>query len=153
MSHKISYAIPPTAEFLFPESLEQLGGPFVCGQAEINARREDRGVGCMTSVERRLSWLDDFEHFVFQAFPDGALKAIRRATPEDIRKFRVPIWIQGEAVPICCDREMIFVGQLDDNEICTEPPEGAKMWWHDAASFYVFTCPMCLSVAAVGQQF
>jgi hypothetical protein len=153
MSHKISYAIPPTNEFFFPESLEQLGGPCVRGRAEINSRREDCGVGCMTSVERKLSWLDDFAHFVFQVLPDGTHKAIRRATQEDIKKFRVPIWIQGEAVPICCDREMIFIGQLDDNDICTERPEGAKMWWHDAASFYVFTCPMCLSVAAVGQQF
>jgi hypothetical protein len=48
---------------------------------------------------------------------------------------------------------MIFVGQLDDNAICGEPPTGARMWWHDAASFYVFTCPQCLSCAAVGQQF
>ena len=123
------------------------------GQGEINARRGDRGVGCLTSVERKVLWLDDFEHFVFQVLPDGTQKAIRKATQEDIREFRVPIWIQGEAVPICCDREMVFVGQLDDNDICTEPPEGAKMWWHDAASFYVFTCPMCLSVTAVGQQF
>ena len=107
----------------------------------------------MTSVERELSWLDDFEHFVFQVLPDGTHKAFRKATQEDIKKFRVPIWIQGEEVPICCDREMIFVGQLDDNDICTEAPEGAKLWWHDAASFNVFACQICLSVAAVGQQF
>jgi len=119
----------------------------------IISRREDRGVGRLTSVERKLSWLNDFEHFMFQVLPDGACKAVRKATQEDIKRFRVPIWIQGEAVPICCDREMIFVGQLDDNDLCTERPEGAKMWWHDVASFYVFTCPMCLSVTAVGQQF
>jgi hypothetical protein len=153
MSHKISYPIPPTGDFLFPESLENLGGPFVRGQGEINSRRADRGIGCLTSVERKLSWLDDFEHFLFQVLPDGTRKAVRKATQEDIKNFRVPIWIQGEAVPMCCDREMIFVGQLDENDLCTERPEGAKMWWHDAASFYVFTCPICLAVTAVGQQY
>jgi hypothetical protein len=106
MSHKISYPIPPTGEFLFPESLEQLGGPAVQGKAEINSRRGDRGVGRLTFVERGLSWLNDFEHFVFQVLADGTHKAIRKATQEDIWRFRVPIWIQGEAVPTCCDREM-----------------------------------------------
>jgi hypothetical protein len=48
---------------------------------------------------------------------------------------------------------MSFVGQIDDDTICSEPPADAKLWWHDGASFYVFTCPMCLGVKAVGQQF
>ncbi len=48
---------------------------------------------------------------------------------------------------------MHFVGQMDDNKICCEAPDGAKFWWHDAASFYVFTCDQCLDVKAVGQQF
>jgi hypothetical protein len=153
MSHEVSHRLPPTVDFLFPESLERRDGPFVRGQGEVNSRRGDRGVGRMASVERRLSWLDDFEHFVFEVLTDGKQRAIRKATPEDIKTFRVPIWIQGEEVPLCCGREMVFVGQLDDNDICSEPPQGAKMWWHDAASFYIFTCPICLSVTAVGQQF
>jgi len=153
VSHKISHSILPSGEFLFPESLGQPGGPFVKGQGETVSRRDDRGVGCLISAEHELSWLDDFEHFVFQVLRDGTRKAVRKATQEDIKEFRVPIWIQGREVPICCGSEMIFVGQLDDNDICTQRPEDAKMWWHDAASFYVFTCPLCLSVAAVGQQF
>jgi hypothetical protein len=153
MPQPISHRIPPTADVLFPEALSSLGGPFVPGKAEVISTRGDRGVGCLTSVERKLTWLDDFEHFVFQVLPDGGRNAVRKATGEDIKKFRVPIWIQGEEIPICCDREMVFVGQLDDNVLCTERPDGAKLWWHDAASFYVFTCPICLSSAAVGQQF
>ncbi len=67
--------------------------------------------------------------------------------------FRIPLWIQGEEVPECCGRAMHFVGQIDDDRICTEPPIGAKLWWHDGASFYVFTCSQCLACKAVGQQF
>ena len=48
---------------------------------------------------------------------------------------------------------MHFVGQLDDDRICTERPADATMWWHDAASFYVFTCSQCMECKAVGQQF
>jgi hypothetical protein len=153
MPKQVSYAIPPTVDVLFPEDVSKLGGPFVAGRAELNSLRGDRGVGCLTFVERKLTWLDDFEHFVFQVLADGTRKAIRKATDEDIKRFRVPIWIQGEAVPICCGREMVFVGQIDDNEICTERPDDAKLWWHDVASFYVFTCPQCLECKAVGQQY
>ena len=153
MSQQISHRIPPTVDIIFPEDLAKLGGPFVNGQGELISLRDDRGVGCLTSVERKLAWLDDFEHFVFQVLPDGKRKAIRKATNQDIKAFRVPIWIQGEAIPICCDREMVFVGQIDDNTICTERPKDAKLWWHDVASFYVFTCSQCLESKAVGQQF
>ena len=153
MPNQISHAIPPTGDVLFPEDLSNLGGPLVAGQAELISLRGDRGVGCLSFVESKLTWLDDFEHFVFQVLADGTRKAIRKATSEDIKGFRVPIWIQGEEVPICCGREMVFVGQIDDNEICTERPDEAKLWWHDAASFYVFTCPQCLECKAVGQQF
>jgi len=153
MPNQVSHAIPPTVDVLFPEDRSNLAGTLVAGQAEQVSLRDDRGVGCLTFAERKLAWLDDFEHFVFQVLADGTRKAIRKATGEDIKKFRVPIWIQGEEIPICCGREMVFVGQLDDNEICTEPPENAKLWWHDVASFYVFTCPQCLECAAVGQQF
>jgi len=65
---------------------------------------------------------------------------------------RMPIWVQDEEIPECCGCPMFFVDQIDDEMICTEPPPGAKLWWHDVAVFYVFTCPMCLRVKAVGQQ-
>lgn len=65
---------------------------------------------------------------------------------------RIPNWIQNDATPHCCGQPMHFIGQLDDAAICKEPPEGARIWWHDIASFYVFTCGQCLGVKAVGQQ-
>jgi hypothetical protein len=153
MSHSISHRIPPEVDVLFPINLESLGGPFVKGRAELNAERGERGIGCLTFVEQTLTWIEDFDFFVFQILPDGTKKAIRLATAEDIKAFRVPRWIQGEEVPICCDREMVFVGQIDDHQLCVERPDDAKVWWHDAASFYVFTCANCLSVTAVGQQY
>ncbi len=153
MPDQIARAIPPTGDVLFPEDLANLGGPSLAGQAELVSLRGDHGVGCLTFVESKLAWLDDFEHFVFQVSADGTRKAIRKATSEDIHKFRVPIWIQGEEVPTCCGREMVFVGQIDDNQICMERPDDAKLWWHDGASFHVFTCPSCLECKAVGQQF
>jgi hypothetical protein len=48
---------------------------------------------------------------------------------------------------------MEFVGQIDDDVICTERPSDARMWWRHRASFYVFTCSQCLQCKAVGQQF
>lgn len=72
------------------------------------------------------------------------MKVVRKATADERRKFRVPLWIQGEEVPECCGRPMFFVGQIDDDVICTERPKDASMWWHDGASLYVFTCSRCL---------
>jgi hypothetical protein len=153
MRQQVSHRIPPKADVLFPVDVSRPAGPCVAGQAEMISLRGDRGVGCLIFVEQQLSWLDEFEHFVFQALADGSRRAIRKATDEDIKTFRVPIWIQSEEIPMCCGREMVFVGQIDDNTICTERPPDAKLWWHDAASFYVFTCPQCLESAAIGQQF
>ena len=153
MANQISQAIPPTGDVLFPEDLSSPSGLLVVGQAELISLRGDHGVGCLTFVESKLTWLNDLENFVYQVLADGTRKAIRKATSDDIKNFRVPIWIQGEEVPICCGREMVFVGQIDDNEICMERPDEADLWWHDAASFYVFTCSICLECKAVGQQF
>ncbi len=63
-----------------------------------------------------------------------------------------PKWIQGDDTPKCCDKEMFFVGQIDDDKISDEAPADAKYWWHDFASFYVFTCSKCLGVKVIGQQ-
>ena len=73
--------------------------------------------------------------------------------PFQAKKFRNPHWIQGEEIPECCGQAMFFVGQVDDHRIWTEPPEGARLWWHDLASFYVFTCSQCLECKAIGQQY
>lgn len=137
-----------------PESLEKMTGPTVVAEVEVLALKKDRGLARILSTESPVSWIEDFGVVEFSVLRDGSTyKAFKKATAEDYRRYRTPVWIQGEEVPLCCDQEMVFVGQIDDDTICTEPPPGAKLWWHDGASFYVFTCPKCLSVTAVGQQF
>jgi hypothetical protein len=101
-----------------------------------------------------VDWFDEFELLYCQQQHDpGTIKVIRKATEDERKLYRIPLWIQGEDIPLCCGQPMFFVGQIDDNVICTEPPSGAKFWWHDGASFYVFTCSQCLECKAVGQQF
>ena len=142
-------------EIQLPLDPLNLGGDFLAGKATILAIKDGRGIAELSSYnEEEINWLKDYEFVYFQTLKDGeTLKAIRKATDEDIKKFRVPVWIQGEEEPNCCGKPMFFVGQIDDDNICAEAPTDAKMWWHDAASFYVFTCSECLSVKAVGQQF
>jgi hypothetical protein len=84
---------------------------------------------------------------------EKAMKALKVATQRDRKAFRVPTFIQSEEWPMCCNRSMHFVGQIDDNDVCASPPPNFKYWWHDAASFYVFTCDQCLECKAIGQQF
>ena len=153
MKPAISHRLPPTRELLVPVDLASLGGPTVAVEAEILVLKNGRGLARVLSTTAPVQWLQDFDTVEYSVQRDGqTLKAFRKATEEDYKRYRVPLWIQGDEVPICCGEEMSFVGQIDDDTICTEPPIGAKMWWHDRASFYVFTCPHCLSVAAVGQQ-
>jgi hypothetical protein len=142
-------------EIRLPLDLSNLGGSFSLGKATISALRDGRGIARLAFFnEEEINWLEDFEYIYFQTLKGSeTLKAIRKATEEDIKKFRIPIWIQGEEVPNCCNQPMFFVGQIDDDGICAEAPANAKMWWHDAASFYAFTCSQCLSVKAIGQQF
>ncbi|HET6247724.1 MAG TPA: hypothetical protein VFE47_08510 [Tepidisphaeraceae bacterium] len=64
-----------------------------------------------------------------------------------------PQWISGDDTPECCGRPMFFVGQMKDENLHREAPDDCRLWWHDIAFFYVFTCPQCMSVKAVGQQF
>ena len=153
MTFKKSFPLPPEGDVIVPQSPNALGGPFVAGRAEIVAERGGRGVCCLRDVVGPVDWLEEFENCYFQVQSDGSRKVIRKATDEDLHQFRVPSWIQSPEYPICCGKEMIFVGQINDDRICTEPPADVKMWWHDAASFYVFTCPYCLECAAIGQQY
>ncbi len=86
--------------------------------------------------------------------PKEDFRVLRKLTAIDISYMsRMPRWIQGEEVPVCCGSLMLFVGQIDDEQLCSERPQDAQIWWHDIASFYVFTCPFCLGVKAVGQQY
>jgi hypothetical protein len=137
-----------------PRDPSNLGGPFVIGKAMVVRQKEGRGIAVLSDLSEDLEWLEPFEHVHFQTLKDGkTLKGIRKATQDDFKRYRVPVWIQDEETPTCCGQPMAFVGQLDDDLIHAEPPAEAKMWWHDRASFYVFTCAQCLGVKAVGQQF
>ena len=142
---------------LIPILPHQLGGPFVTADQsrfEIRANRGRTVIICFHSVPQEISWFKDFEFMFCQAQHDpDMVKVIRTATSNELRQLRVPIWIQGDEIPECCGRPMHFIGQIDDDRLCTERPPDAKLWWHDVASFYVFTCDQCLECKAVGQQF
>jgi hypothetical protein len=141
---------------LIPLSPEQFAGPFVTAgeeDFEVLAAR-DRAVIIKFHSPPDVDWFDTFELLYCQRQHEReTVKVIRKATDEERQVFRIPLWIQGDEVPECCGQPMYSVGQFDDDRICTEPPAGAKLWWHDAASFYVFTCSQCLECKAVGQQF
>ena len=146
----------PKIKALIPFSNDALGGPFASAdddQFEILGRRDGAVLVEFIDLPSGIAWFDTFELMYCQEqHHAGTIKVIRKATEQERVLFRVPLWIQGEEVPECCGRPMFFVGQIDDDRICMEPPSGAKMWWHDKASFYVFTCAQCLECKAIGQQ-
>ena len=140
-----------------PRSPDRLGGPFIEVESdcfEVLADRDKAVVIEFHSLPEGNIWFDTFEWLYCQRQHDpDTIKVIRKTTDDERRFFRIPLWIQGEYIPECCGQEMHFVGQIDDDRICTERPLGAKLWWHDVASFYVFTCSQCLECKAIGQQF
>lgn len=106
------------------------------------------------AIPEAVTWFGNGELMYCQRqHQPNLVKVIRKATEDERKKYRVPLWIQSEEIPECCGRPMNFVGQIDDDNICVDRPPDANLWWHDAASFYVFTCSQCLEVKAVGQQF
>lgn len=144
-------------KWLIPISPTELAGPFAVTDGrclEICADIGKAVIAHFFEIPTEITWFGEFEFMYCQRQHDQeTIKVIRKATAEECRLFRVPIWIQGDDIPQCCGKAMFFVGQIDDDRICSERPSGAKLWWHDLASFYVFTCSQCLAVKAVGQQF
>jgi hypothetical protein len=141
-------------------SLEIPDGVWLTGVAEIlTAHMEETriaglGIARISRLDGVSTWLPEGDDVYFKTVIDGyTLEAVRKPEPADYRHFRLPVWIQEPEIPSCCEHPMMFVGQLDDNLLCTQWPPDAALWWHDASSFYVFTCPQCLGVKAVGQQF
>ena len=139
-----------------PISSDSLGGQAVTADAdsfEILAERGKIVLVEFIGLPAEVRWFHTFELMYCQRQHDSdTIKIIRKATEEERKLFRVPLWIQGDDVPECCGHKMFFVGQIDDDTICMERPTEAKMWWHDKASFYVFTCSQCLESKVVGQQ-
>ncbi len=136
-----------------PIDCSHLGGDAIVCDGRVLSEGERAAIVEVPDVPPEVTWLNDFDFIYAQRQHDSSLKAIRKAETDDLRKLRVPVWIQGEEVPSCCGKQMHFVAQIDDDVVCAEVPKGAKLWWHDAASFYVFACAECLNVKAVGQQF
>ena len=139
-----------------PLDLDNLDGPHTTVKAWVVAKRAGAGIATLddqTEIMDEPDWAEPCGDVYFEVSADATtLRAIRPATKQDYEIFRVPIWIQGEQTPACCGELMSYVGCLDDDCLWQEPPAGAIFWWHDAVRFYVFTCPKCLAVAAVGQQ-
>ena len=106
-----------------------------------------------TDLKRAAWFKDSYWAFVRVNRENRILRFVGPASEEDAVSYRAPRWIQSSEVPTCCGVRMYFVGQIDDDEICNQAPPGAVLWWHDAASFYVFTCAICLGTKAVGQQY
>ena len=121
---------------------------------EVKAKRGRLAMVDFYDLPPEIDWFEPYELMYCQEQHDPRIvKVIRKARDDEYRTFRVPWWIQEEEIPECCGRPMVFIGQIDDDALCAEMPDDAKLWWHDSASFYVFTCPICLEVKAVGQQF
>jgi hypothetical protein len=143
-------------KIIIPLDAESLGGASIeaTDGFEILAEKDKVVALQFYDLSDKISWFEEFDMMYCQRQHDpNTVKVIRKVTDDEIKTLRIPLWIQGDDYPECCGKVMKFVGQINDNNICAEAPEGAKMWWHDAASFYVFTCPECLEVKAVGQQY
>ncbi len=104
--------------------------------------------------DERAEWCSPFDEILCKFDDDGkTLIALEMASDEANKQMRCPQFIQNDEWPMCCGRSMQFVGQIDDDVICQEPPPDCELWWHDVASFYVYTCAMCLECKAIGQQY
>lgn len=106
---------------IIPISLDDLGGPSITvdeGFFEVLLRREDVVLVEFNSRPVGVSWFDSFKLLFCQQLRDpDAIQVIRQVTDDERRLYRVPLWIQGDDVPMCCDRPMFFVGQIDDDRI------------------------------------
>lgn len=144
------------AEIRLPLDLDEPDGFYTTAKAGIIAKRGGIGIAKLddqSEIINEPDWAEDCGDVYFEVLNDGvSFRALRQATPEDYRVLRVPLWIHDDETPTCCGEPMSYVGHLEDDRLWQEPPAYARIWWHDAARFYVFTCPKCLAVAAVGQQ-
>lgn len=139
-----------------PLDLARPRGPYTIANATIVVQRAGVGIATLddlSEIADEPAWAEPCGDVYFELLDDDSTpRALRPAVEEDYRTLRVPRWLQDDETPTCCGEPMSFVGCLNDDRLWQEPPPGARIWWHDAARFYVFTCAKCLAVAAVGQQ-
>lgn len=139
-----------------PLDLDDPDGAFTVAKAFLVQLRERCGIARLddfTEIPNEPDWTESCGEVFFDVLNDGqTFRGLRIPTEDDYQLLRVPRWIQDDETPKCCDRPMFFIGHLDDDKLWQESPSDARMWWHDAARFFVFTCPNCLAVKAVGQQ-
>lgn len=143
-------------EIRLPRSLDDLEGEYVVAKAFLVVIRGRSGIAVLDDfieIPNEPDWTESCGHIFFEVLDQGrTFRAVRIPTEDDYRRLRVPRWIQDDETPTCCGQSMLFVGHLDDDRLCRESPVDARKWWHDEARFFVFTCPVCLSVKAIGQQ-
>ena len=143
-------------EIRLPLSLDVLEGEYAVAKAVLIAFNGRCGLARLddfTEIANEPDWTESCGEIYFDALDHGqTFRALRIPTEGDYQRLRVPRWIQDDETPTCCGEDMFFVGHLDDDQLWKEHPSDARLWWHDPARFYVFTCHICLSVKAVGQQ-
>jgi hypothetical protein len=157
MARKFPDAVSPKKAILPIDLEDRSAGLVTCSPKEFTVLSYNSEVVIieLKSDPEGVDWAEADEpiYCEWRLDLDGTVEAVRVATEDDLRKYRVPRWIQDPEVPRCCKRPMFFVGQFDDEELVSDEPKDAEVWWHDYASFYIFTCPHCLKVKAVGQQY
>jgi hypothetical protein len=155
-ARKWSETVPPS-KIIVPLNLDGLESPSVitCDDSfEIVFSNDNILFIEFDTVPGEIDWFESFDKVLCERLPNYAdtAIAIRKATNEDCREHRVPRWIQEPEIPRCCGKPMFFIGQFDDYTLAKEGSPDAEVWWHDYASFYIFTCSRCLNVKAIGQQ-
>lgn len=144
-----------------PSSKGDRGGPSILTRGGILSAVSEDTIRVNRFIARanwllpkEETWCRGSDYLLCEFEPDGkTLFALDVVDRKDLPDLRVPRFIQSNEWPVCCGRSMHFVGQIDDNTICDKAPPEATLWWHDAASFYVFTCCLCLECKALGQQY
>lgn len=100
---------------IIPISVDQLGGPSITADAdyfEVLAERDKVVLVEFIALPDQIVWLNTYELMCQRQHDPDTIKVVRKATAEERRQFRVPLWIQGEELPVCCGRQMFFVGQM-----------------------------------------
>ena len=123
-------------KWLIPISPTELAGPFAVTDERCLEVCADIGKAVIArffEIPTEITWFGEFEFMYCQRQHDQeTIKVIRKATAEECRLFRVPIWIQGDDIPQCCGKAMLLLGRsmmigyvLNAHR---EPNSGGMIW-------------------------